>query len=147
LLKIVSNREAHKSDVDRARTEADKLFTCRHVPEFNLHLWSTPPELRHNAGNQVERVKAEPDTELSDFTSRCTPHIIKKLICRSHQFTCLVQKQSAHIREACPTATTTKELSPDFRFQLPDPFCQSRLADVQEPGGPAKMQLSGQGQK
>src|SRR5260370_32646211 len=63
LLKIVSNREAHKSDVDRAGTEADKLFTCRHVSEFNLHLWSTPAELRNNAGNQVERVKAEPDTE------------------------------------------------------------------------------------
>jgi len=42
LLKIASNREPHKSDVDRARTEADKLFTCRHVSEFNLHFWSTP---------------------------------------------------------------------------------------------------------
>jgi hypothetical protein len=38
-------------------------------------------------------------------------------------------------------------VSPDFRFQLPNPFCQSRLADVQEPGSPAKMQLSSQGQK
>jgi hypothetical protein len=84
LLKIAGNREAHKSDVDRAGTEADKLFTCRHVSEFNLHLWSTPAELRNNAGNQVERVKAEPDTELSNFTSRCSPHIIKKLICPSH---------------------------------------------------------------
>ena len=27
LLKIVSNREAHKSDVDRAGTEVDKLFS------------------------------------------------------------------------------------------------------------------------
>src|SRR4029077_7813256 len=123
LLKIASNREAHKSNVDRARTEADKLFTCRHVSEFNLHLRSTPAELRHNAGNQVERVKAEPDTELSDFTSRCTAHIIKKLICPSHQFTCLVEQQSARIREACPIATATKKLSPDFRFQLPNPFC------------------------
>src|SRR6516164_4440410 len=90
LLKIAGNREAHKTDVDRAGTEADKLFTCRHVPEFNLDLWSTLAELRYNAGNQLERVKAEPDTELSDFTSRCTPHIIKKLIRQPHKFTYLV---------------------------------------------------------
>src|SRR5262245_55716588 len=97
LLKIASNRKAHKPDVDRARTEADKLFTCRHVSEFNLHFWSTPAEPRNNAGNQVKGVEAEPETELSDFTSPCTSHIIEKLICQSHEFTCLVQKQSANI--------------------------------------------------
>src|SRR6516165_1955146 len=84
LLKITGNREAHKSDVDRTGTKGQKLFTRRHISQFNLHFWSTPAELRNNAGNEVERMKAEADTELSDFTPRCTSHIVQKLICQQH---------------------------------------------------------------
>src|SRR6516164_8784568 len=84
LLKIPGNRETHKSDVNRTGTKRQKLFTRRHISQFNLHFWSTPTELRNNAGNQVERVKAEPDTELSDFTSCCTSHIVKQLIGQQH---------------------------------------------------------------
>jgi hypothetical protein len=59
-------------------------------------------------------VKSKPDTQLSNFTSRRAPHIVKQLIGPLYQFACLFQQQSTHIREACAAATTAKKLSPDF---------------------------------
>ena len=139
--KFTSDREAHEAEVDLFRAKGFDLLSGGHVAKAEFDRGDAFAQADEDARDELESMKAESDTEASGLARGCPARAFEEVVGIAHEQASTAKELVAECGELDAMASACEELRTDFAFEAANLFREGGLAEVEEFGRAAEMQL------